>query len=129
MIDSSFTKDAVCVVPDLYQREENELLIIMFWTTTYQYSLQAFDLPENRLVKTLSTPKWPRAVRATNEGKVQTSGVLVTTLLYFCLQIQAELQVALTQFSLIHFRSKSKKCTLSLNRRIQIGLVWLSHAA
>lgn len=29
MIDPSFTEDVVCVVPDLYQGEENELLIIM----------------------------------------------------------------------------------------------------
>lgn len=47
-----------------------------------------------------------------NEGKVQISGGLVTTLLHFCLETQTELQVALTQFALIHFRSKSKKLTL-----------------
>lgn len=61
MIDPSFTEDVVCVVPDLYQGEENELLIVMAWTTIYWYSVQASDLPETRLLKTLSTPKWPRA--------------------------------------------------------------------
>lgn len=29
MIDPSFTENVVRVVPDLYQREENKLLIIM----------------------------------------------------------------------------------------------------
>lgn len=130
MIDPSFTENVVCVVPDLYQREENKPLIIMAWTTIYQYSVQTSDLPETRLVKTLSTPEWPRAGQDNKwrEG-ANFMWISYTAPLYFCLQTQAELQAALTQFSLIHFRSKSKKLTLSLNKRIQIGFMWLSHTA
>lgn len=57
MIDPSFAKDVVCVVPDLYQRAENELLIITARNTRYWHSVQASDLPETRLVKTLSIPE------------------------------------------------------------------------